>query len=261
MASRKRLNGTSSVSKQPAKRRKKSAGAKLRPFWVLIVLLVIAAAAGGYYAATWPGFYPKRISVSGNHSVTSADILTRAAIVRTQNLWLQSSKRAEQRVETIPDVKTASIHRRLPADVTIDVVERRPYAIVVTPDAQATVDSELRVLDSVSVASTLPVFMLEREVDLRPGRFLAIEPLQKLHTDFERLRKVALPVRMVQLDKYDGLVATLPDRVVVEFGEDADLEKKARLVDPILSQVGQQHRPIKAIDLRAPSTPVVVYRK
>lgn len=228
---------------------------------MLIVLLVIAAGAGGYYAATWPGFYPKRISVSGNHAVASGDILARAGIVRSQNLWLQSSGKAEQRIETIPDVKTASVHRRLPADVSIEVVERKPYAVVVTPGEQATIDSELRVLNSVSSTSALPVFMLSREEDLRPGRFLAAEPLQRLHADFERLRKSALPVRVLQLDKYGGLVATLPDGVVVQFGEDADVEKKARLVDPILSQVGQQHRPIKGIDLRAPSTPVVVYRK
>lgn len=248
-------------NKKPARRRKKSAGAKLRPFWILIVLIVIAAGAGGYYAATWPGFYPKRISVSGNRAVASSDILARAAIARAQNVWLQSTKNAERRVEMIPDVKTATIRRRLPADVTIDVLERKPYATVVTPDGRATVDSELRILDEPAPPAALPVFVVNRAEDLRPGRFLAAAALQKLRADFERLRKVALPARSLQLDKYGGLVITLPDRIVVQFGEDADLEKKARLVDPILSQVGQQHRPIKALDLRAPSTPVVVYRK
>ncbi|MBV9272032.1 MAG: FtsQ-type POTRA domain-containing protein, partial [Candidatus Eremiobacteraeota bacterium] len=105
------------MAEKPARRQQKSAGAKLRPFWILIALLVIAVAVGAFYAATWPGFYPKRISVVGNRTVASSEILARAAILRTQNLWLQSAIRAERRIETIPDVKTASVRRTLPAEV------------------------------------------------------------------------------------------------------------------------------------------------
>jgi cell division septal protein FtsQ len=260
MAWPKRWSGISSVSKPSPRRRKKSAGAKLRPFWVLIVLLVVGAAVGGYYAATWPGFFPKRISVSGNRAVASSEILARAGIVRTQNVWLQSASKAERRIEAIPDVKTASVHRKLPADVAIDVTERKAYAQVRTPSGTAVVDGELRVLDA-AAAPALPVLVITKDEDLRPGRFLNAESLRQLRADYERLRKSALPVRELSLDKYGGLVAILTDRVVVQFGEDADLEKKASLVDPILSQVGQQHRGIKALDLRAPSTPVVVYKK
>jgi len=227
---------------------------------VLIVLLVLAGGVGGYYAATWSGFYPKRISVTGNRAVASSEILARAAIVRTQNLWLQSASKAERRIETIPDVKTASVHRKLPADVAIDVTERKAFAQVRTPSGTAVVDGELRVLEA-SDTPALPVLSITKDEDLRPGRFLTTQSLRELRADYERLRKSALPVRELSLDKYGGLIATLTDRVVVQFGEDADLEKKASLVDPILSQVGQQHRAIRALDLRAPSTPVVVYKK
>ncbi|MBV8148438.1 MAG: hypothetical protein JO092_05045, partial [Candidatus Eremiobacteraeota bacterium] len=44
------------------------------------------------------------------------------------------------------------------------------------------------------------------------------------------------------------------------FGDDADLTKKAALVNPILAQVDRGRRRISALDLRAPGTPVVVYK-
>ncbi|MBV9269656.1 MAG: FtsQ-type POTRA domain-containing protein [Candidatus Eremiobacteraeota bacterium] len=251
------------MAEKPARRQQKSAGAKLRPFWILIALLVIAVAVGAYYAATWPGFYPKRVSVVGNRAVASSEILARAAIVRTQNLWLQSAIRAERRIETIPDVRTASVRRTLPANVTIDVTERIPYARVRTPSGTAVVDSALRVLDGTlpPASAPLPVFVTSNAENLEPGHFLAGERLRQLRADYERLRKAALPVRQMSLDKFGGLVATLPGNVAILFGEDSDLEKKASLVDPILSQLGQHHRAISALDLRAPSTPVVVYKK
>jgi hypothetical protein len=86
------------------------------------------------------------------------------------------------------------------------------------------------------------------------------EPL-KLQSDFERLIVRGIVARAVAFDKYGELVATLRNGITVQFGDDADLEKKAPLVDPILSQIAAGRRPVKSLDLRAPSTPVVVYRK
>jgi hypothetical protein len=43
------------------------------------------------------------------------------------------------------------------------------------------------------------------------------------------------------------------------FGDDADLAKKIPLVQPILTQTAHG-RPIRAIDLRAIGTPVIVYK-
>lgn len=248
--------------KKSTRRRKKSASARLRPFWILIVLAVGAASAGGYYAATWPGFYPKQVSVSGNRVVAAREILAKAAIARDRNVWLQNAKAAAARVETIPYVDSAAVRRSLPANVTIDVTERKPYVRVRTGGEQLVVDRSMRVLEPAgSETAELPFIVLSKPVPSRPGMWLReAEPL-KLQADFERLIARGIVARSVAFDKYGELVATLRNGITVQFGDDADLEKKAPLVDPILSQIAGSRRPVRSLDLRAPSTPVVVYRK
>lgn len=248
--------------KKSARRRKKSASARLRPFWILIVLAAGAAAVGGYYAATWPGFYPKKISVSGNRVVASREILAKAAIAPERNVWLQNAKAAAARIETIPYVETAAVRRSLPANVTIGVSERKPYVRVRIGADEFVVDRSMRVLEPAGDESAeLPAIVLSKPVPARPGVWLRESEPLKLQADFERLIVRGIVARAVGFDKYGELVATLRNGITVQFGDDADLEKKAPLVDPILSQIAASRRPVKSLDLRAPSTPVVVYRK
>jgi hypothetical protein len=47
--------------------------------------------------------------------------------------------------------------------------------------------------------------------------------------------------------------------VTLRFGDDADLKKKVELVQPVRSGIGTR-RVVRAIDLRAPGTPIVEYR-
>jgi len=44
------------------------------------------------------------------------------------------------------------------------------------------------------------------------------------------------------------------------FGSETDLSRKLTLADAILSQLVSRQRRVAAIDLRAPSAPVLVYR-
>ena len=53
-------------------------------------------------------------------------------------------------------------------------------------------------------------------------------------------------------------MALTPRGVQLLLGDDEDLTRKIALIGPILSQTAKKK--ITAIDLRAPATPVVVYR-
>jgi hypothetical protein len=52
----------------------------------------------------------------------------------------------------------------------------------------------------------------------------------------------------------------LSDGVAVEFGDESGLDRKERLIAPIYAQVGDRIPLIKAVDLRAPATPVVEFK-
>jgi cell division protein FtsQ len=243
------------------KRRKKSAGARLRPFWILFVLVAIAAAIGGYYAATWPGFYPKRVTVSGNRIVPTAEILSHASIAGRQNVWLQNTHAAAARIEAIPYVESAQVHRSLPASVHIVVAERKPFAVLQAAGARVIVDRDLRVLQADDETRTLPVITAGPLRDLSPGAFVHDENVQRLRDDYVALSQAHVAVRNVRYDKFGDLVATTRGGIDLLLGDDADLGKKTPLIDPIISQVSATGKRLAAVDLRAPKTPVVVYKK
>lgn len=233
----------------------------MRPFWILFVLLAIAAGAGLYYGATWPGFFPKRVVVAGNRAVSSAQILSRAAIAPRENVWLQNMRAASRRIEAIPYVKTASIHRSLPADVRIAVEERRPFALVQYQDRRVVVDHDLRVLEPDDGARTLPIIVGKKVDAPADGSFITDAGVAHLRDDDDALVNAHVAVRSLRYDRFGDLVATTRGGIALLLGDDTDLAKKTGLIDPIISQVSATGKKLAAVDLRAPKTPVVVYKQ
>lgn len=247
------------MSQRP-KRKQKSRAARLRPFWFLLVLLAAAAAFGGYYAATWPGFFPREIAVRGNRIVPRSEILARARILPDANLWLQKMGAAANRIEAIPYIKTARIHRSLPAGVRIDVTERVPYAIVKSGPSALLIDRDLRVLQPAPRVSALPVFVQHLAGPAAAGVFLKDEAVMRLRDDYDALAQAHVIVTSLRYDKYGDLDAGMRSGVQLLLGDDSQLAQKTGLIGPILSQVAANGRRIAAVDLRAPKTPVVVYK-
>jgi cell division protein FtsQ len=241
-------------------RKKKSAAAQVRPFWLLITLLAVAAASAGYWAATWPGFFPKRIAITGNRIVPSSEIAARAQIQPHANVWLQNMHAAAQRIESIPYVKDAYVHRSVPAGVRIEIAERTPYAVVSTATESVLIDRDLRVLKRVDEPLALPQFIVKAGDPPANGAFITDPAVERLASDCDALSLAHVVVRSLSYDKFGDLVATMHSGVRLLLGDDADLQKKAALVGPIISQVAAGGRRIAAVDLRAPTTPVVVYR-
>jgi hypothetical protein len=52
----------------------------------------------------------------------------------------------------------------------------------------------------------------------------------------------------------------MPGGIQIRFGDDDDLDRKRRLIAPILAQLGPRLADVRAVDLRAPGTPVVDFR-
>lgn len=245
---------------RPARRRRLSTAARLRPFWVLIALAVALGGGAVAYAVAWPGFYPSAVRVSGNHAVGADEIVASAGVLGHVNVWLQNTAAMQKRIEALPDILTARVHRIPPAVVAIDVVERTPFARVRSGTATATIDNDLRVLSPGTPAPALPEFAVSPGLSLVPGSFLTDPHVRRLHAVYTALDAAHVAVLRLGFDRFGGVIATLPDGVAVLLGEQEPLASTVGLIAPILAQGARQPRAIKALDLRAPNTPVIVYR-
>ena len=226
------------------------------PIALIVLVLVVAVV----LAATWPGFVTKTIVVSGNARVRRNEIVSRAGIVPHVSIWLQNTAAISKRIEAIPYVDRARVRQIPPSTLRIVVSERRPFAILRSGDDAALVDRSLRVLEPAATSQSYPVLIIDPGTSLEPGEFVLRSSARGLRDAYERVGGGNFVPASLQYDRFGGLIVTTRGGLRLLFGSETDLSQKITLADAILSQVVTHKRRVAAIDLRAPSAPVVVYR-
>ena len=236
-----------------------SVAARMRPFWLPIALAVLIVSAAAGFSLTWSGFGARNVVVTGNRIVSRDEILAHARVATNVNMWLQNTAAMAGRVEAIPYVESAAVFRLPPATMIVHVRERKPFAVVDAGGDAVLVDRNMRVLAPSTGDPPLPRFVLPQQ-PLAPGEFLHGAKALALRDDYDALIAAHVVALQLEYDRYDGLVATVRGGVRLLLGSDADLSEKLPLVDPILSQVVRKQRRVAAVDLRAPRTPVIVFK-
>lgn len=243
------------------RRRKRSPVARVRPFWVPIAIGAAIIAGLLVIAASWPGFDAKYIIVAGNRRVSRHEILAHAAIAPHLSIWLQNTHAIGARIDAIPYVASASVRRMPPSSIRIHISERVPFAVLRSGDESAIVDHSLRVLEPAVLGSALPVLLVSPGYELVPGDYVQTSAAVELRSAYDVIAARRLFPVQLQLDRFGGLVATMRGGLRLLLGGTDDLGRKLTLADAILAQVmGGQQRRVAALDLRAPSAPVLVYR-
>jgi cell division protein FtsQ len=236
--------------------------ARIGRFWLIGLALAAVLGAAAWGLSGLPVFHLQRLVVAGNARVSRAEIVTRASIDPGQNVWFLDRAAIERRIDGIPYVLAAHVRLRAPATVEIAVVERQPLACVRDGAGhELLVDGELRVLEELCFPEPPLAFDVRSTLDGGPGTFLRDSELRALAADARALGAGGDRYRSFAHDAFGELEATLANGIAVRFGDDADLDRKGRLVGPILAQLGPRAGDVRIVDVRAPATPVVEYRK
>ncbi|MDQ2864672.1 MAG: FtsQ-type POTRA domain-containing protein [Candidatus Eremiobacteraeota bacterium] len=199
----------------------------------------------------------------GNRIVAASEIIEKAAIAPNRNMWLQNASAMASRIASIPYIDTVVVHRVPRGTVSIVVTERAPFGVVETRDSRALVDRDLRVLresDS-NEALFMPVLSVRETLDLAPGTFVRDPLLRRLRDDEDALARRNVRPAVLTTDRFGQLVVTLRGGVRLLLGDDEDLESKLPLIVPILEQLKRAGKAVSVLDLRAPGTPIAVYKK
>ena len=245
---------------RPRRRRKRSPGAVLRTYWIVVVAACALGAYGAWTLATLPAFRLQSLRITGLARVSRAQAVARAAIDPHANVWLLDRGAIRRRLEAIPYVGSVHVHVRPMGIVWLEVAERDPDACVRGSDGTTvTVDRALRELE-VPCTGPSRTYVLRTPLEPQPGAYLAEPELRALEDDARILAGTSDRYRRFAHDAFGELDATLQDGVVVHFGDERDLERKQRLVGPILAQLGARAEAVRAVDVRAADTPVVEYR-
>jgi hypothetical protein len=245
------------------RRRKPSLAARLRPFWIVAAFVLALAVWGGYALANaaWFALAHLGIDVPIDGPVTVAQVRAAAAIPPKANVWLLHAGAIARRIEAIPYVDRASVHRgQFPKPfVEIGVTVRRPSACVSAAGRSVTIDAAARVLQNGCALRSVAQIEAGPAPLPAPGATIVDRDIGRLLDDAKILAGANLGLRALRRDRWGELEAVDRTGMTIRFGDDVDLAKKAALVAPVRAGMGTKRR-IVAIDLRAPSTPTVEYR-
>ncbi len=120
----------------PPRTRRIAAIARATAGVALVVAVSVTAALGARrYVTTTPRFAVKTIDVSGNARRSADDVASESGIAKGQNIFSLDLERARAHLLADPWIHDASIVRRLPGTVTVQVTEREAAAVVALGDS------------------------------------------------------------------------------------------------------------------------------
>jgi cell division protein FtsQ len=181
-----------------------------------------------FIASNLSYFRVRRVEIVGVRYIAPGDILARLHVDTTRSVW-EDPTLLEKRVMTHPQVREATITRRLPGTLVVSVVENLPIAMVSTERGFLVFDEHGRQLplDPSQVPVNVPIAarrdtalfrLLARVRADRPKVFDRLSDVTRVGDREVLIHFDALPVR--------AMLDVTPDRLAEIFPVEADLAKR-----------------------------------
>ena len=217
--------------------------------FVLSVLLLAVTTWSSLRFFGTDNFYVYSAAVQGNLVVPAKEIFQVSALDGQSIFWIDPERTAEA-VARLPNIESAKVTCRLPAEVTIQVVERQAQLVWQWQDQQFWVDSQGVVLQP---RGTIPDALLVQDENADPPRLggrvdaRAVAAAQQLHELRPQLQVVTFSDRGLVLESQEGWP--------IYLGIGDDIALKLAILEALEKDLKKQGIQPAYIDLRYPQRP------
>jgi cell division protein FtsQ len=201
------------------------------------------------YTRTSPRFAVREVKVQGAAHRSPEDIAHLGGIVKGQNVFTTDLETAKIGILADPWIEQASVHRKLPSTIFVEVVEREAAALVaVGPDLYlSTRQGELFKKPEPGDPCDLPVVTGTRPDDVLRDRAGAVAMIKKaldLVSDYEHVGPAKLlPVQEVHIEDDGALVLSVgKDSIALRFGKGPyrqSIEQASRVLGELANRRAQ----------------------
>lgn len=226
--------------REKKKRRKKK-------HYTLRFILVILVCVGGYFFLTSHLFDVTKIEVMGQSHYLADDVIALANIDARINLFQLDKKDRIKLMKLDPYIKEASMKRRLPGTLVIDIIERTEDAGIAYGDSFVLIHRDGMVLSRVDQQPEIPILVGMTILNMQPGELLDVEEKTVLENTLLLLdtmekqdlffKKIDISDVVIKAYIYDKLICRGKPENILEAMENGNLQ--AVLVD--LLEEGIQH--------------------
>ncbi|GAC1479522.1 MAG: hypothetical protein PVSMB9_03240 [Candidatus Dormibacteria bacterium] len=200
--------------------------------WALLQLALIGAEAFALlFLLAQPAFYPRHLQIGGLSHLQQSEVRQALAMRTDRNLFFLSATTLEHQVEALPWVRTASVKLVLPDQVTVQVSEWRPNAVLQVGEATYFINQKGVILDPAPEAGGLTVIDRPDFGRVKNGD-QAITPellamVGQMQAGFPSAFKLSLTA--FELDRRDLLTAHTDRGWAIIFGQMATADQRATL--------------------------------
>jgi len=218
---------------------------------ILVTIAAALACVWGMlrYTRTSPRFSVRTIEVQGGSRRSPEDIAHLGGIAKGQNIFTADLEAAKVGILTDPWIEQASVRRKLPSTIAVEVVEREAAALVaVGPDLYlSTRQGELFKKPEPGDPYDLPIVTGTRSDDIvndRAGAVAMIKKALDLAFDYEHVGAAKfLPVQEVHVEDDGALVLSVgKDAVALRLGKGPyrqTLEQASRVLGELAARHAQ----------------------
>lgn len=229
------------------------------PHWrtVIVTLAVAGLIVGALTILNSPLMEVRSVTVEGAHTL-SPEAVTQIAGVRGDHFLLADLDAAEAQLLALPLVREASVHRKWPNGIRIEITEREPWAAWQLGEAVYAIDAEGVVLEGflppssgaiVRQISSLPEVKNGATVDLD-----AIAIIQLIEAN-------GPPEQGPDIVAYEWSLRTgltvVTEHGRITFGDSESLDFKFQVWEQLETEAGRRGEPLLLADLRFGLRPAV----
>jgi cell division septal protein FtsQ len=221
-------------------------------------------------------FQLKQITVHTEGLLTRDEIIAASGLQEGMNMLMISLRSVHDKVESLPQVKSAKVSRTYPGLVTLEVEQRQAVAWLECPQkllpAKARglgclLDAEGHVLPNFSQNDTreqLPIITVEDPERLVPGQTVqstqVLAALRLLRAHQESPINHSLELLRIDATKKIALQAIYNSKTIVTFSQ-YEMEKQLRKLERVVEEATQRHRSLATVNLLVEQNVPVTFRE
>lgn len=179
----------------------------------------------------------KRIEVSGNHIISKEEIIDYSGITIGNNLLKERVNQIQMSLSKNPYIKSATIRRKIPDKILIQVEERKEEGAIFFMDNFLIIDEEGMVLKSTPERRNLNLIKGLEFSDFMEGEVLNVKDVDQLKKALEIMRIIEekeMIIAEIDVTDKNNIMIRLSQNLVCKIGSGKDLNYRIELLRMIL---------------------------
>jgi len=245
------------------KRKRRKAG-NMR--WILIGVFMLVCLLAGYFFSRSPFFFIENIKVEGNASIDGQRVIEVSGLEKGQSIFSSNLKKAEEWLPIDPGIKSATVKRKYPNTVIIQVAPRIPLVTLSTGGGFIEVAGDGIVVFRSRTLSGLDLPLLSGvsgfAAGIVPGSRIENEKLEiGLQVVSQFPSGAAEIINEVNVDDTEEIKIYTDNKIEIRIGSPTDFQEKYEILTKIIEDQTQKGKinNIQYIDVGLTSKPVIYY--